>query len=101
MFYKVHDPSVTSVGTIFFDVEIPRYTNGFVWYVVPTPCICYCAISAEFSFSISESSVIFGRTDLMLALRPQAGPIFHIGLVYCCCPGKYMAAWSTLSDEKL
>ena len=42
MFYKAHDPSATSVGTIFSDVEVPRYTNGFVWYVVPTQCLCYC-----------------------------------------------------------
>ena len=46
------------------------------------------AISAEFSYSISESSVIFGMTDLCLYLRPQAGPIFHMEFVYCCCPGK-------------
>ena len=51
------------------------------------------AISARFSFSISDSSVIFGTTVLLflvplilcLYLRPQTGPIFHTGLVYYSC----------------
>ena len=70
MFYKAHDPSVTTVGTIFSDVEIPRYSNEFVWYVVlHHVSVIIVAISAQFSLSISDSYVIFCTTD------PQS---FHV-----------------------
>ena len=72
MFYKARDPSATSVDTIFTDVELPRYTNGFsfgVWSQHHAAVIV--AISAQFTFKISDCSVIFGTTDLMFVFTTK------------------------------
>ena len=77
--YKAHDSSATSAARSFLMWKCPGTQMGSsgMWSLHHVSVIV--AISAQFSVSISDSSVVFGTTDLMFVFTTTGRSHFSHG----------------------